>query len=105
MRIGQADGFTTDVPVSVRGLFSRIRKIQRLHFSTRPAGAAVATREAQYMIRMHAEILAMDESIVERIRQGMVRQSDDGDSEAYFATQSQGVATAMRRYDQRRECI
>ena len=57
------------------------------------------------MIRMHAEILAMDESIVERIRQGMVRQPDDGDSEAYFATQLQGVATAMRRYDQRRECI
>jgi len=77
--------------------------IQRLHSSS-GVFADFATK-AQYMIRMHAEILAMDESIVERIRQGMVRQSDDGDSEAYFATQSQGVATAMRRYDQRRECI
>ena len=103
MRIGEADGSTTDVPVSVRGLFSRIRMIQRLHSSS-GVFADFATK-AQYMIRMHAEILAMDESIVERIRQGMVRQSDDGDSEAYFATQSQGVATAMRRYDQRRECI
>jgi hypothetical protein len=34
------------------------------------------------MIRVYAEILAMNESILERVLQVMVRQSDNGDREA-----------------------
>ncbi len=34
------------------------------------------------MIRVYAEILAMNESILERVLQLMVRQSDNGDREA-----------------------
>jgi hypothetical protein len=41
--------------------------------------AEVAITQAQYMIAIYAEILAMDKAIMERIRQLIVRQSDSGD--------------------------
>ena len=43
--------------------------------------AEVAITQAQYMIGIYAEILAMDKAITERIRQLIVRQSDNGDRE------------------------
>lgn len=51
-----------------------------------PDGNAVgraedAITQAQYMIAIYAEILAMDKVIMERIRQLIVRQSDHGDSD------------------------
>ena len=53
---------------------------------SRPNGNAVGRAEvaitrAQYMIGIYAEILAMDKAIMERIRQLIVRQSDNGDHE------------------------
>ena len=53
---------------------------------SRPDGNAVARAEdaitqAQYMIAIYAEILAMDKVIMERIRQLIVRKSDLGDPE------------------------
>jgi hypothetical protein len=44
--------------------------------------AEVAITQAQYMLEIYAEILAMDKAIIERIRQVIVRQSDNGDREA-----------------------
>lgn len=43
------------------------------------ASAQVGITQARYMIRIYAEIVAMDETIIERIRQLIVTQSDDGD--------------------------
>lgn len=37
--------------------------------------------QALYMVRLYAEILAMDETIVKRIRQFIATQSDSGDRE------------------------
>ncbi|HEY8840689.1 MAG TPA: hypothetical protein VIO80_08590 [Candidatus Dormibacteraeota bacterium] len=42
----------------------------------------VAITQAQYMIGIYAEILAMDKAIMERIRRLIVRQSDNGDRES-----------------------
>jgi hypothetical protein len=44
--------------------------------------AEVAITQAQYMIGIYAEILAMDKAIMERIRQVIVRQPENGDREA-----------------------
>jgi hypothetical protein len=41
-----------------------------------------AITQAQYMIGIYAEILAMDKAIMERIRQLIVRKSDNGDRES-----------------------
>ena len=44
--------------------------------------AEVAITQAQYMLGIYTEILAMDKAIIERIRQVIVKQSENGDSEA-----------------------
>jgi hypothetical protein len=59
----------------------------RIHKQRSPNGdaadrAEVAITQAQYMLGIYAEILAMDNSIMERIRQIIVRQSENGDREA-----------------------
>jgi hypothetical protein len=41
-----------------------------------------AITQAQYMIGIYAEILAMDKAIMERIRQLIVWESDNGDRDA-----------------------
>ena len=46
---------------------------------TRKAVAAIG--QAQYMVAIYAEIVAMDQTIIERVRQLVVRQSNEVDRE------------------------
>ncbi|HEY8798750.1 MAG TPA: hypothetical protein VIO85_12880 [Candidatus Dormibacteraeota bacterium] len=55
---------------------------ERSRYDGNAAGRAEGViTQAQYMIGIYAEILAMDKAILERIRQIVVRQSDNGDRE------------------------
>ena len=56
---------------------------QTNHDATQQAVADVT--QAQFMIGIYAEIVAMDVTIIERVKQLLVRQSHDGDREAYVA--------------------
>jgi hypothetical protein len=51
--------------------------------STEEAVAAIT--QAQFMIGIYAEIVAMDVTIIERVKQLVVKQSHGGDREAYLA--------------------
>jgi hypothetical protein len=61
---------------------ARISRYPRLANGTTASQAEATIVQAQFMIRIYAEILAMDETIMERIRQLIARQQPDaGDPE------------------------
>jgi hypothetical protein len=41
--------------------------------------------QAQYMVGIYAEIVTMDQTIIERVRQLVAKQSIDDDGDAYLA--------------------
>ena len=41
--------------------------------------------QAMFMVGIYAEIVAMDQTIIERVRQLLAQQSGDGDREAYLS--------------------
>ena len=59
-------------------------RVPRRHRPVDPfaSPAVVALTQAQNMIGIYAEILAMHETVMERVRHILVRQSGDGDHEA-----------------------
>ena len=63
----------------------------RASVSTRQTGAELVREEATltqalYMVRLYSEILAMDETIIKRIRPLVAAQSDGGDREGSLYT-------------------
>jgi hypothetical protein len=61
---------------------ARIPKLRRRPDGDAASRAAVTITQAQYMIRIYSEILAMDETIMERVRQLVVKESENGEREA-----------------------
>lgn len=61
---------------------ARIPKLRRRPDGDPASRAEVTITQAQYMIRIYSEILAMDETIMERVRQLVIKESENGEREA-----------------------